>query len=48
MKSLYEIVSKNGVHLCYQVAKTGSDAVYAAKNYYGHKRAANAIFVREN
>lgn len=48
MKNLYSITNKNGVHLCYQVAASEEDAVYAAKNYYGAKGAKNAEFVREN
>lgn len=46
MKNLYEITNKNGVHLCYQTAKSESEAVDFAK-MYGHKGAKNAEFVRE-
>lgn len=48
MKNLYRITNKAGATLCFQVAKSESDAVAAAKNYYGHKGAAKAEFVREN
>lgn len=48
MKNLYRITNKNGVTLCFQVAASGEDAVYAAKNFYGAKGAKNAEFVREN
>lgn len=47
MKNLYEIKDRNGNHICFQVGKTEADAVYSAKNYYGHKRSAKAVFVRE-
>lgn len=47
MKNLYEIKAKNGNHVCYQVAKSEEDAVSCAK-MYGHKKAAKAVFVRED
>ena len=48
MKNIYRITNKNGVHLCYQVAASEEDAVYAARNFYGHRGAKFAEFVREN
>lgn len=45
MKNLYSITSKNGLHLCYQVANSEADAVSFAC-MYGYK-AVNATFVRE-
>lgn len=47
MKNLYEIVTTNGVHLCYQVAASEAAAV-AFSRMYGHRRAAKAVFVRED
>lgn len=47
MKNIYEILSPNGVHLCYQVAASEKDAVAFAR-MYGHRRAAKAVFVRED
>ena len=48
MKNLYEITDIKGNHLCFQVGKTEDEAVYSAKAYYGHKKAAKALFVRED
>lgn len=47
MKNLYEITDRNGIHLCYQVAKSEADAVDTAR-VYGHRKAAKAVFVRED
>lgn len=46
MKSLYEITTRTGLHLCYQVASNESDAVSFAR-MYGHRSARRAVFVRE-
>ena len=46
--NLYNITDKNGIHLCYQVAKNEEGAVETAKIYYGHRRAWRAEFVRKN
>jgi hypothetical protein len=48
MKNLYQITDRNGIHLCYQVAKTEAEAVEAARVYYGHKGAKTAKFIRVN
>jgi hypothetical protein len=48
MKNLYEIQDKNGNHLCYQVGESEKDAVFSAKNFYGYKKAAQAVFIRED
>lgn len=48
MKNLYKVTNKAGKTLCFQVAKTEQEAVSAARNYYGHRTAARAEFVREN
>ena len=47
MKAMYEVMDKNGAHLCYQVATSEEDAVYTAKAHYGHKRAHHAKRVGE-
>lgn len=47
MKNIYEILNADGVHLCYQVAASGTAAVDFAR-MYGHRRAAKAVFVRED
>ena len=46
MKNLYEITSRTGAVLCFQVAESEVDAVAFAR-MYGHK-AASARFIREN
>ena len=48
VRNLYEIVSYDGFHLCYQGATTAEEAVQTAKAYYGHKSAAYAKFIRVN
>ena len=47
MKNLYRITNKNGVTLCYQVAKSENEAIEFAR-MYGHRGAKNAEFVRED
>lgn len=47
MKNLYRITNKNGVTLCYQVAKSEKEAIEFAR-MYGHRGAKGAEFVRED
>lgn len=47
MKNLYSILSRNEVHLCYQVASSEKEAISLAK-IYGIKGVSKAVFVREN
>lgn len=41
-KAMYEILDSNSVHICYQVATSGAEALHLAKTYYGHERDAFA------
>lgn len=45
MKNIYEITNKNGVHLCYQVARSEVQALDFAR-MYGYRGAHKATFVR--
>lgn len=47
MKNIYEILSTNGVHMCYQVAASEEQALSFARRY-GYRRASKAVFVRED
>lgn len=47
MKNIYRITNRNGVTLCFQVARSEQEAVSFAK-MYGHKSARNAEFVRQD
>lgn len=47
MKNLYRITNKNGVTLCFQIARSEKEAIDFAR-MYGHKGARQAWFVRED
>jgi len=47
MKALYEITTRTGKHLCYQVASNEKDAVSFAQ-MYGFKKASKAVFIRND
>lgn len=47
MKKVYEILNAEGIHLCYQVATTESQALNFAR-IYGYPAAMVATFIRRD
>lgn len=47
MKNIYRITNRNGVTLCFQVARSEKEAVSFAR-MYGNKGARYAEFVRQD
>ena len=46
MKNLYRIFNHKGAHICNQVASSEEEAVELARDFYGHRSARRAEFVR--